>query len=107
MDTINLLAMAPGGEGGGGLLPTLLFFGAMFAIMYFLMIRPQQKRQKEHKQMLEGIKKGDKVITSTGMHGKVVDMDEKTFLIQIADNVKVRFEKASVNSKKDSSKENN
>ncbi|MFA7325419.1 MAG: preprotein translocase subunit YajC [Candidatus Kapaibacterium sp.] len=94
----TLFAMAPGaGQGGGdSMWSMLIFFGAMFAIMYFLMIRPQKKKQQEHKKMIDGIKKGDKVITSTGIHGTVTDVNEDTFLVQIADNVQVRFEKAAV-----------
>lgn len=94
----SIFAMAPGaGQGGGdSMWPMLIFFGAMFAIMYFLMIRPQKKKQQEHKKMIDGIKKGDKVITSTGIHGTVTDVNEDTFLVQIADNVQVRFEKAAV-----------
>jgi preprotein translocase subunit YajC len=98
-----ILAMMPsgGGEGGSGsLISTLIMFGAVILIMYFLMIRPQQKRQKEHKSMLESIKKGDKVITTAGMHGTVVDIDGSSFVIQVADNVKITFEKHAIASKK-------
>lgn len=98
----SILAMAPSGgaNGGDSVVPMLIFFGAMFAIMYFLMIRPQKKKQQEHKKMIEAIKKGDKVITTTGIHGTVSDVSEDTFLVQIADNVQVRFEKAAVSAKK-------
>ncbi len=94
----TIFAMAPNGAQGGGdsMWSMLIFFGAMFAIMYFLMIRPQKKKQQEHKQMIDSIKKGDKVITSTGIHGTVTDVSEETFLVQIADNVHVRFERAAV-----------
>ncbi len=97
-----ITAMAPGGgqEGGGSILPTLIMFGAVILIMYFLMIRPQKKRQKEHQQMLEGIKKGDKVVTTAGMHGTVVDMDGSNFVVQVADNVKITFEKNAIAKKK-------
>lgn len=95
------LAAAPNqGAGGSSMWSMLIFFGAMFAIMYFLMIRPQKKKQQEHKQMIDEIKKGDKVVTSTGIHGTVSEVSEDTFLVQIADNVKVKFEKAAVSSKK-------
>ena len=97
----TIFAMAPGGDGGSGsLISTLIMFGAVILIMYFLMIRPQQKRQKEHQKMLESIKKGDKVITSAGMHGTVVDIDGSSFVIQVADNVKITFEKSSIATKK-------
>lgn len=98
-----ILAMMPSGGGDGGsssLISTLIMFGAVILIMYFLMIRPQQKRQKEHKNMLEAIKKGDKVITTAGMHGTVVDIDGNSFVIQVADNVKITFEKHAIASKK-------
>ena len=98
----TIIAMAPqGGDSGGSLISTLIMFGAVILIMYFLMIRPQQKRQKEHKNMLESIKKGDKVITSAGMHGTVVDIDGNSFVIQVADNVRITFEKHAIASKKD------
>ncbi len=97
-----LLLSPPPGEGGSqSILPTLFMFGAIILVMYFLMIRPQKKRQKEHQQMIDSIGKGDKVITSSGMHGTVTDKDEKTLEVQIADNVRVRFEKNSITAKKD------
>ncbi len=94
-----LLAQQPTG-GFGQMMPTLLMFAAVILVMYFLLIRPQQKRQKEHQKMIESIKRGDKVITSSGIHGTVTDVDDKTFEIQIADNTKVRFEKAAIALKK-------
>lgn len=97
-----LLAMAPpqGGEGGAGsIIPTLVMFGAVILIMYFLMIRPQQKRQKEHQNMLSALKKGDKVITTSGMHGTITDIRDNTYRVQIADNLIVTFEKSAVASK--------
>jgi preprotein translocase subunit YajC len=100
-ENFNLvLAMAaPGGSGQGGagsMVPTLIMFGAIIVIMYFLMIRPQQKRAKEHTRMLESIKKGDKVVTTSGIHGTVTDMDGSTYVIQVSDNTKMTFEKASI-----------
>ena len=99
---VGLFAMAPGSQGGGtgSLISTLVMFGAVILIMYFLMIRPQQKRQKEHQKMLDSIKKGDKVITTAGMHGTVVDIDGNSFVIQVADNVKITFDKQAIASKK-------
>ena len=94
----GLLLMAPPAGGGGqqSILPTMLMFGAIILIMYFLMIRPQKKKQNEHLNMLANLNKGDKVITNSGIHGTIVDKDEKTFLLQISDNTKVRFEKGAV-----------
>ncbi len=101
-DLQQAYAMAPpnGQQGGGGsLISTLVMFGAVILIMYFLMIRPQQKRQSEHKKMLESIKKGDRVITTSGMHGTVVELDDKTITLQIGENTKVKFERVAVSTK--------
>jgi preprotein translocase subunit YajC len=100
----NLLAMAPQGEGGGSMVSTLIMFGAIFAIFYFMIIRPQQKKAKEREKMLSEIKKGDKVVTSGGMHGVVSGIDDKTCLIDVGNNVKLKFDRTAINgitSKKD------
>ena len=95
-----LLAMAPqGGEGGGGsLISTLIMFGAIFAIFYFMIIRPQQKRAKEREKLLSNVEKGDKIITSGGVHATIVGLEEKTVLIEIAPNVKVKIERSAIGS---------
>lgn len=100
----NFLAFVPpqGGaqSGGGGAIITLIMLVSIFLIMYLLMIRPAQKRQKEQQKMLESLKKGDRVITSAGIHGTIVDMDGSTITLQVADNCKIQFEKAAVVAKK-------
>ncbi len=106
MNTL-IFAMAPSPDGGGGgsLVSTIIMFGAIFLIFYFMIIRPQQKRSKEREKMLSNIEKGDKIITSGGIHGTIAGIDEKTVLIQVGDNIKMKFERsavASVVSKKDS-----
>jgi len=68
----------------------------MFVIFYFLLIRPQQKRQKEQRKLLDSLKTGDKVITSSGIHGLIANVKETTFLVKIADNVKIEIEKGSI-----------
>jgi preprotein translocase subunit YajC len=89
--------MAPqGGDGGGSMVSTVVMFAAIIAIFYFMIIRPQGRRQKERQKMLEAMKKGDKVITSGGIHGKIVAMEDKTVLLEISDNVKVKVEKSAV-----------
>jgi preprotein translocase subunit YajC len=90
--------MAPqGGEGGGsGLISTLIMFGAIFLIFYFMIIRPQQKRAKEKEKMLSNLEKGDKVLTSGGIHGIVSGLEEKTALLQISDNVKIKIERSAI-----------
>jgi preprotein translocase subunit YajC len=91
-----VLAMAPQGQGGGGLLTTLIMFGLIFFIFYFMIIRPQQKRQKEREKLLSNLKKGDKVITAGGVHGTIIALEEKTIIVQIADNVKIKVERGSI-----------
>ncbi len=92
-----LLFMAPAGqEGGSGLIANIVLFGSIILIFYFMIIRPQQKREKERQAMLNALKKGDKVITSGGIHGTVMGLDEKTALVQIAENVKVKVDRGSI-----------
>ena len=95
-----LIAMAPqGGEGGGGsLISTLIMFGAIFAIFYFMIIRPQQKRAKEREKLLSNIEKGDKVVTSGGVHATIVGIEDKTVLIEIAPNVKIKVDRSAIGS---------
>jgi preprotein translocase subunit YajC len=91
--------MAPPPQGGGAegsLMSTLVMFALIIGIFYFLILRPQQKRQKERQKLLEAVKKGDKVITAAGLHGTVAGLDEKTVLLQVADNVKMKFERSSI-----------
>lgn len=95
----NLIAMAPqqGGSGGGGMFSTLIFFGLIFVIFYFMILRPQQKRAKERQKMLDSLNKGDKVVTSGGLHGKIVNVDEKTILLDVGDNLKLKFDRSAIN----------
>ncbi len=78
------------------MISNLVLFGAIIAIFYFMIIRPQQKREKQRQAMLSALKRGDKVVTSGGIHGTVIGLEEKTLLVQIADNVKVKVERGSV-----------
>ena len=97
MNNILFGFMAPqGGDAGGSMISTLVMFAAIIAIFYFMIIRPQSKRQKERQKMLEAMKKGDKVVTSGGIHGKIIAMEDKTVLLEISDNVKVKVEKSAV-----------
>jgi len=103
-------AMGPSpqaGQGGGAgqmftsLLPLIL----IFVIFYFLLIRPQQKRAKQHKQMIENLKKGDKVVTSGGIYGVVENVGTNTLTLKIAENVKVKFGKGYIASVRPPSEE--
>jgi preprotein translocase subunit YajC len=84
------------GDGGPGLMSNIILFGSIILIFYFMIIRPQQKRAKERQKLLESVKKGDKVITSSGIYGTIAGLDEKTLLVQIADNVKVKLDRGSI-----------
>lgn len=89
-------ASAKGGMFGGDGLSMILMLGAVFAIMYFLMIRPQQKKQKAIEKARAELKPGDRVISAGGIHGKIREVKDTTFLVEVADGVKLKFEKTSV-----------
>ena len=92
-----LFAMAPqGGEGGGGLISTLIMFGAIFLIFYFMIIRPQQKRAKERDKLLSNLEKGDKVVTNGGIHGVIAGLEDKTALLQVSENVKLKIDRSAI-----------
>jgi preprotein translocase, YajC subunit len=80
-------AMAPQAGGGGeaNMLASLMPFALIFLVFYFLLIRPQQKKAKEHKQMLAGLKKGDAVITAGGMFGRIVEVDGDTMVVDLGE----------------------
>ena len=78
------------------LLQTLLPFLFMGVLFYFLLIRPQQKRRKQHEQLLANLKTGDKVVTSSGIHGLIANVKDTTFLLKVADNVKIEVDKSAV-----------
>jgi preprotein translocase subunit YajC len=94
-------AMGTSGAGGAGgasgllstpLLPIILMLG----IMWFLLIRPQQKKQKEHRDMIGNLKKGDLIITSGGLYGRITGLTDATITVEIADKVRVRVSRAHV-----------
>jgi len=90
-------ADAPPG-GAMGPIMNLLFPIILIAAFYFLLIRPQTKRAKEHKQMVEGLKKGDEVVTGGGMLGRITDIGENFLQVEIADGVQVKVQKQAVGS---------
>jgi len=85
------------GEGGkGGGMTMFLMIGAIILVFYFFMIRPQQKKQKQITNFRDTLKRGDKIVTIGGVHGTITDVKEGTFVIEIADGVKVTIEKAAI-----------
>jgi len=89
---------AAGGQGGGdintlmGFLPMVLILG----VFYFLLIRPQQKKAKDHRELLQSLKKGDAVITQGGLYGKIAGMSDQVVTLEIADKVRVRVARGQI-----------
>ncbi len=75
---------------------TFIWMGAMIVIMYYVMIRPQSKRQKEHQRLIASLKTGDRVVTSSGIHGMITNVKDTTVTVKVADNVKLEMEKSAV-----------
>jgi len=98
MGFLQLAAAAPeeAGKGPNPLYQSLLFIGVMFFILYFLMIRPQRKRQREQAHMLEALKKGDRVVTRGGIHGIVTLVRDRDVVVKVDDDVKLTFSKSAV-----------
>lgn len=98
MTLANFLVLAQtaapaGGGSPAGMLVPMIF---IFIIFYFLMIRPQQKRQKEHEKLVSAVKTGDEIITNGGIHGIVANVKDKSVLVKVADNVKIEFERSAI-----------
>jgi preprotein translocase subunit YajC len=96
MNSLNIVLLMAGGAEGGSPLPTFIFMGAIFLVMYFFMIRPQTKKANEQKKFLENMKKGDRVVNVSGFHGKIISIDNGTVMLELDSNVKVKMEKAGI-----------
>ncbi|MFN3801493.1 preprotein translocase subunit YajC [Belliella pelovolcani] len=92
---INFILLQAEGA-GGGILGQVFLFGSIILIMYFFMIRPQQKKQKETKNFLEEVKKGDNVVTIGGIHGKVNAVESDTITLELDKGFKIKIEKSAV-----------
>jgi len=90
----DAMAQGPSPTGDGGM--SIIFLVGMFVIMYFFLIRPQVKRQKEHKAMVGALKKGDEIQTMGGMMGKIVELGDNFMKVEVADNVIVTVRKSAV-----------
>jgi preprotein translocase subunit YajC len=100
MNYFNLLLQgAPGGAG----MQQLLMIVLIIVVFYFFMIRPQTKKAKDERVFRENINKGDKIVTIGGVHGKIVEIQERTLIIEVDTNVKLKIEKAAISA--DSSKQ--
>ncbi|MDX1801717.1 MAG: preprotein translocase subunit YajC [Marinobacter sp.] len=101
---VALLALVPGlafaqdagAQGGMGVIGQVIFFAGFILIFYLLIWRPQSKRAKEHKALMSGLSKGDEVVTSGGVAGKITRVTDDFIVVEIADNVEVKVQKAAV-----------
>jgi preprotein translocase subunit YajC len=94
INQVILMAGAGGKEGGGYM--NFVMMGVIFVIFYFFMIRPQMKKQKDQKKYMEEIKKGDKIITIGGIHGKIAEVNDTTFMIEVEGGVRLKIQKSAV-----------
>lgn len=90
-------AQAAGTATQGSIWGSLAWLLAMFAIFYFLLIRPQQKRTKKRNEMISSVKKNDRVVTVGGVHGTVVEINDDTIVLRVNENSKITFDKSAVN----------
>lgn len=89
----NILLQAGAGSGNWNF---MIMLGLMFVIMYFFMIRPQQKKAKDQKKFIEEVKVGDRVVTIGGLHGRVAELDGDTFILEAEKGARLRFSKTSI-----------
>lgn len=95
-DLAYAAALPPANGGPNAVVVQILFFAAIFAIFYFLLIRPQQKQRKEREALLSSLKRGDRVVTTGGLHGTVVGLNEHTVILKVADQVRLEFDRAAI-----------
>lgn len=92
----SMLAMGSPGQGAGGFLASMLPIIAMIAILWFLLIRPQQKEQQKHREMVKNLKKGDEVVTVGGLYGRIMALDAEKVSLKVSDAVKVDVERSKI-----------
>ena len=91
-----VIAQAAAAQPAGGGMSMIIMMVVLFGLMYFMMIRPQMKRQKEHRALIAGLSKGDEVVTNGGVAGRVDEVGDAFLTVEIAPNVKVKVQKAAV-----------
>lgn len=96
VDFAYAAAQPPNGGGSGAVMTQVLFFAAIFAIFYFLLIRPQQRQKREREATLSAVKKGDRVVTTSGVHGTVVGLSDQVMTLKVADQVKIDFDRSAL-----------
>jgi preprotein translocase subunit YajC len=96
---LNLIFALSGsgtGEGGPSLLTSFIPILLIFVIFYFLLIRPQQKKQRQHQDMIAAVRKGDRIVTNGGIYGTIADVKEHIIVLRIAENVKIELIKSAI-----------
>jgi preprotein translocase subunit YajC len=96
MNQSNPLLMTLLQAGSGGGIQQFVMLGLIVVVFYFFMIRPQMKKSKDQKKFRENIAKGDKIVTIGGIHGKIVDVQETTFMIEVEGGQKLKIEKSAI-----------
>ena len=90
------MAGNPAGGQGADATGSIVMLVAMFAIFYFLLIRPQQKRAKQHKELITNLKAGDQIVTAGGIHGKISSVEDTSITLEIATGVKIKMSRSSI-----------
>ncbi|MDB6147449.1 MAG: preprotein translocase, YajC subunit [Spartobacteria bacterium] len=93
---LTLLAQSPAAPSPGAGIGTFVPFIFIFIIMYFVLLRPQMRRQKDQQRLVSTLKTGDRVVTNAGIHGLISNVKETTVIVKVADNVKIEMEKSAV-----------
>lgn len=106
MKLLFLLLQAAPAQQGGGMMSTIIMMVLIIVVFYFFMIRPQTQKQKKIEEERNALKKGDKVVTAGGIHGIIKEIDNTTMLIDVANGVRIRVDKASIYAAPDAEKAN-
>jgi preprotein translocase subunit YajC len=96
INMLNILLMAPSSPEGGNPIMSFLPIILIGIVFYFFMIRPQTKKVKDQKSYIDNIKKGDKIVTIGGIHGKIAEVNDDSFILEIENGVRMKIEKSSV-----------
>jgi len=92
----NLITLMAGGQEGGNPMNQFIFLVPLILVFYFFMIRPQMRKSKQQKQFREGINKGDKIVTIGGVHGKIIEVEDTTYIVEMLDKTRIRLEKSAI-----------
>lgn len=98
LNTAYAMGQAGAGGGAAGGFASFIPLILMFVIFYFLLIRPQQKRAKEHREMIAAVKKGDRIVTSGGIYGRITSTSDTTLTVEIAEKVRIKLNRGNVGS---------